>query len=183
MNKVIILFLLFAFSGITKAENLSIYFGAASIHPFSKLDLNEDHKMLAVDYKGLFAGYFRNSFDEDSFALGYRAKIFEKNHWEFGLLVGASYGYRDCTSGFKGYYEYREYNVNEDGTLDDPNDFKVIRKKGGYGDYLESPQVFKRADRRICPGVVPMLTYTQYQIKPTVMVVGDAVALSARYDF
>ena len=183
MKKALFMVSLVLLSLSVKAEDFSIYLGARSIHPFVDTDLNENNLMVAIDYKGAFAGYFRNSFDEDAFALGYRAKIFEKNNWEFGLLVGASYGYRDCTSGFKGHYELKQYKFNEDGTVDDPEDYKIIKKKGGYGDYLSSPDGFKRADRRVCPGVVPMLTYTKYPVKPTLMVVGEALALSARYDF
>lgn len=182
IKKLFLTLSLVCFTGIAQAEDLNVYLGAGSIHPGSDLDLNSNHKLVGIEYKSIFAGYFENSFHEDSFALGYRAKFQIAKNWEFGLMVGASYGYRNCTQGFKGKVHepdrpYLDENGNEIGTIIGKT------REGGYQDYLDNPETFERADRRICPGVVPMLTYTKYSIQPTLMIVADAVALSARAQF
>lgn len=182
MKKLFLVLSFVCFTGLAKADDLNLYLGARSVHPGSDLDLNSNHKLVGIEYKSIFAGYFRNSFDEDSFALGYRAKFKISENLEAGLLIGASYGYRNCTQGFKGKVHepdrpYLDENGNEIGTIIGKT------REGGYQDYLDNPDIFERADRRICPGVVPMLTYTKYPIQPTIMIVGDAVALSARAQF
>lgn len=121
-----------------KAET-NLYAGAWSTHIGTDEDYNSTHNLLAVEHEQVFAGYFRNSYDEDAFAAGYR---FQKSWGDFegGLLVGATYGYRDCLK--------------------------------GYAD----------ADRRLCPAVAPMVSYTRYRVQPTVILLGNAVAVSVRFE-
>lgn len=176
MRVVIFLILITAALGIDAKENgdLSLYVGAITSHPFSdgysvtdydspgsyqcehrsefdktckivreKIEhsFNESNRLLAIEYKRVFAGYFKNSFNDDSFALGYR---FSKQwgNWEGSILAGVTYGYRDCTSSW---------------------------------DQFE--------DKKVCPAVSPMITYTKYDIKPTLIVIGEAISLTARKDF
>lgn len=78
----------------------ALYAGAWSDHPFSNHEYNEDHRLIAFEHNQVFAGYFRNSYGEDSFATGYRFKR-AYGDWEVGLLAGASYGYRSCIKGWE----------------------------------------------------------------------------------
>lgn len=169
MRKTLALLTILVASAPAQADDLSLYIGSVTSHPFSsgydyeredkgsihfkdgewkhpiikeRRDFNESNKLLAIEYKSVFAGYFKNSFNDDSFALGYRfSHQFSKN-WEGSVLVGATYGYRDCSSSW---------------------------------DQFES--------KKICAAVSPMLTYTKYSIKPTLLIVGEAVSLTGRVDF
>lgn len=114
-----------ALSAQAGSGDLSLYIGAATNHPFSdgydyqvedktkwqyrdgewkhpmiteRREFNESNDLLAIEYKNVFVGYFRNSFDDDTFALGYRFSHKIGKHWEASLVAGATYGYRDCTS-------------------------------------------------------------------------------------
>ena len=64
------------------------------------MELNENHNLLAVQYKNFMFGYFKNSFYEDSALLGYKIyhKEFFHSQFRFDLYTGVSYGYRDCFS-------------------------------------------------------------------------------------
>lgn len=121
------------YSANAKAETY-VYAGAWSDHPFSENDYNERHDLLGVEHKGVIAGYFRNSYSEDSFVTGYRFKR-AYGDLEASLIVGATYGYRHCVK--------------------------------GYAD----------RSKRVCPVAVPMVTYTKYQVEPSLMVLGSAVAV------
>lgn len=79
-----------------------LYLGAVSDHPFStkKYDFNERHSLVAYERNGWIGGYFDNSYGEDTFFVGkhFSAQTpFED--WRWGVIVGASYGYRDCIKG------------------------------------------------------------------------------------
>ncbi len=127
-----------AYAQNAKAETY-LYAGAWSDHPFSDEDYNESHRLAAIEYSSVVAGYFRNSYGEDSFITGYRFKR-SVGHWEGSLLVGATWGYRHC---FKGYAD---------------------------------------RDKRFCPVAVPMVAYTKYRLQPGVMILGNAVAVTARVE-
>ncbi|WP_372966682.1 hypothetical protein [Marinobacter sp.] len=115
-----------------------IYTGAWSQH-FSGKEYNETNRMLAVAVDGYMAGYFRNSYDEDAFML---ARQFTANHGDiqFGVSLGAVYGYRHCLKGWSD------------------------------------------SSRRVCPLAVPSVTYTGYPVQPSLMLVGEALAISIRTD-
>lgn len=121
-----------------KAETY-LYAGAWSDHPFSDHEYNEEHNLAAIEYKSVVAGYFRNSYGEDSFVTGCRFK----RAWgdlEASLLVGATFGYRHCIKGMAD------------------------------------------RDRRVCPVAVPMVAYTKYRVQPGVMILGNAVAVTVRFE-
>lgn len=122
--------------GQALASGTYLHTGAWSKH-FSDDAYNESHSLLAVEYRSYMAGYFRNSYGEDSV---FAAKRWSWSHgnWEAGIAVGAVYGYRHC---FKGWAD---------------------------------------RSRRVCPLVSPSLTYTKYAIQPSVLVMGNAAALSVR---
>lgn len=101
-----------------------------------KLDLNETHNLVAVEYKRIIAGYFKNSFSDDTAVVG--VNVLEKKWGDFTgkLFVGATYGYRECF---------------------------------GHNPY---------ENKRVCPAVVPMVTYDKYEIvQPYVGLFGNAVAV------
>lgn len=120
-------------------DELYVYTGAWSHHVGSDYDYNQDHDLIAVEYKNVFVGFFKNSFAEDAFAAGYKIKR-TWGDFEGSVLFGGTYGYRDCFS--------------------------------GYAD----------AARRVCPVVVPSLAYTAYKVQPTVMILGNALAISVRFE-
>lgn len=167
MRIIIFLILISAALGVDAKEgDLSLYVGAITSHPFSggyttiedkrvcslysgcidikeevERDFNESNQLLGIEYKHVFVGYFKNSFNDDAFALGYRFSR-QWGNWEGSIMVGGTYGYRDCTSSWDQY-----------------------------------------ADKKVCPAVSPMITYTKYDIKPTLIVIGEAISLTARKDF
>jgi len=135
MNRLIVAFLLVA-SADAFASGAYLHTGAWSKH-FSDDAYNESHSLLAVEYRSYMAGYFKNSYGEDSVFAAKRWS-WSRGNWEAGIAVGAVYGYRHC---FKGWAD---------------------------------------RSRRVCPLVSPSLTYTKYAIQPSVLFMGNAVALSVR---
>jgi len=125
----------------------TVYLGAVSKHigGDSEYDYNENHNLIGVEADGWFAGFFENSYREDTWAIGHRLT---KRYGDFepGILVGASYGYRNCAK--------------------------------GYDDAGET--------RRVCPVVAPSLTWHGIKkatgLKPTVMLLGNAVAVTVGVD-
>lgn len=82
----------------TRADT-NVFVGAWSEHLFSGDDYNEEHRLLALEHDKVFAGYFRNSYDEDTFTAAY--KLSERyGGLEAGVYVGAMYGYRHCLEGW-----------------------------------------------------------------------------------
>lgn len=120
------------------AEGTYLHAGAWSQHMDGD-ELNESHSLVAVEVDSYMAGYFRNSYDEDSV---FAAKRWAWNHgnWQASISVGAVYGYRSCLKG-----------IDDNG-------------------------------RKLCPLVSPSLTYTKYAVQPSLLVLGNAVALSIRTD-
>ncbi len=118
------------------ASDVYIHTGAWSQH-LSRDDYNESHRLAAVEYSSYMAGYFNNSYDEDS---AFIAKRWSQDFgdWEASISLGAVYGYRSCIKGW-----------SED-------------------------------DRRICPLISPSLTYTRYAVQPSLLLMGNALAISVR---
>lgn len=83
--------------GLLGMGDTYLYTGAWSTHPMSDEDYKSRHDLLAVDYRSYMAGYFRNSYGDDTFFL---AKNFTTRvrDWpiEAGVSLGASYGYGHC---------------------------------------------------------------------------------------
>lgn len=139
--------------GLAEEGDLSLYMGAITDHPFSDHEYVEDNRLIAVEYNSKFAGYFKNSYGEDAFAVGYRFKHQLLKHIEVSALVGMTYGYRDCFAGYRSYSKHEFMNYES------------------------------RSNRKLCPAVSPMVSYTKYAIKPTLALLSSAVSLTARYDF
>jgi hypothetical protein len=77
----------------------SIKFGGWSKH-LSDGDYNSFHRIGFVQHNDYFGAYFRNSFDDDSFAIG---KTWSKQDsvFRFSLHGGLTYGYRQSSSCYK----------------------------------------------------------------------------------
>ena len=116
-----------------------VYTGAWSDHIASKTDYNETHNLVAVEYKSTIAGYFENSFGDDSFFAGSTYSR-QWGDFEAGLMVGAMYGYKGCK-----------------GQQSEPK-------------------------KTVCPMVAPTVSYTKYQAEPSFIILGNAVALSVRWE-
>lgn len=80
-----------------KAETY-LYAGAWSKH-FGDKEYNEEHKLIAIEHENVIAGYFVNSYNEDSFALAYN---FRRSYGDLdaGIMAGAVFGYRHCLKGW-----------------------------------------------------------------------------------
>lgn len=57
---------------------------------------NETHNLAGVEYGKIFAGYFKNSFGDDSGFIGYNLAQYDIGNVRMKLLGGAVYGYRAC---------------------------------------------------------------------------------------
>lgn len=75
-------------------------FGSVSTHTDDNYDYESVHTMIGYQHGGWTGAYFTNSYNEDSFLVGYHFTYEFIEDWEAGLLVGASYGYRDCLKGW-----------------------------------------------------------------------------------
>ena len=93
LKNVIIAALVAAFLCLEFAHaETEIIFGGVSTHTMSDAP-NEFHRTAMVKHGDWFGGYFRNSFNDDSFALGY-AITDHLEGFDVALNVGAVYGYR-----------------------------------------------------------------------------------------
>lgn len=146
MNKRFLIAALFIFCSHLYVQNASaegttyVYTGAWSKHVGTSQEYNETHNFLAVEYKGIMAGYFKNSYSTDSAVAGYRFKR-QWGDFDAGLLVGATWGYTHC---LKGEAEGK--------------------------------------NKRTCPVVVPSIAYTKYKAQPALLVLGNAIAFSIRWE-
>lgn len=85
--------ILAVWSGNAKAETY-LYAGAWSKHLVSE-GLNEEHRLLAIEHNGWFAGRFTNSYDRESYAVARKFK-WTYGELEGGVYVGAVRGYTRC---------------------------------------------------------------------------------------
>lgn len=76
-----------------KAET-NVFIGAWSKHLISK-DLNEEHRLFAIEHNGWFAGRFINSYDRESYDVARKFK-WTYGELEGGVYVGAVRGYTRC---------------------------------------------------------------------------------------
>jgi hypothetical protein len=83
----------FVWSQNAKAET-NVFVGAWSKHLISK-DLNEEHRLFAVEHNNWFAGTFTNSYDRESYAVAHKFK-WTYGELEGGVYVGAVRGYTRC---------------------------------------------------------------------------------------
>ena len=77
----------------------NIKLGGFSQH-MSEGDYNSFHRLVMVSHDDYFAAYFRNSFYDDSFAIG-RTWSTQDSVFRFNLHVGLSYGYRESSGCYK----------------------------------------------------------------------------------
>lgn len=96
-TKILMLILTCAFLDLIQAKALAdaIYVGAWSKHinPSDQVN-NENHKMIAVEYKGYLVSSFENSFGNHTVALGKRFELFETENFKGAVYIGATYGYQ-----------------------------------------------------------------------------------------
>ena len=85
-------------SFIVHAET-SFKLGGLSTH-LSGGDYNAFHRLIIISHNDYFGGYFRNSFDDDSFVLGHTWG-FEDSVFRFNLHGGVVYGYRKSSHCYK----------------------------------------------------------------------------------
>lgn len=82
-----------AFSQTTESdEELGVYLGGWSYHLGTDYNYNENHNMVVLEYDNVVFGGFKNSFDENTYVLGY--------HWykdvddfRFSAIGLLTYGY------------------------------------------------------------------------------------------
>ena len=92
--KAMVTTLIFLFASTAHAET-SVLAGAWSKHLYADQQYNETHNLVAVQHNKVFAGYFVNSYEEDTLAIAYKWS-FDYKLLEVGVYGGAMYGYRDC---------------------------------------------------------------------------------------
>lgn len=91
-NLLLTITLLTSSVALASDETASIHFGGFSHHLNNNKDYNNNNKILAVEYKNVVVGTFDNSFDDQSYLIGYN---FHSN-WldlQFGIVTGLVYGY------------------------------------------------------------------------------------------
>ena len=70
-------------------------------HHLSDGDYNSFHRVLILNHNGYFGGYFKNSYYDDSFTLGYRWHLKTDSLFNFGLSTALVYGYRESSGCYK----------------------------------------------------------------------------------
>ncbi len=62
-------------------------------------------------------------------------------------------------------------------------DFKAGVYTGAtYGYYSCRGMADLGADKKVCPAIVPEISYTKYKLQPTLLMLGGAVAISLKWD-
>lgn len=103
----------------------SITYGGFSTHIGSEHNYEWFHRMVLLEKDSYVVGYFRNSYDEDTFTVG---KMFTKKDKQvnLNLYLGATYGYRESS----GCYKHQ---------LDKPNNDKIVCPAVAIG--IDFPEV------------------------------------------
>ena len=91
--------LLALFMSLKLYADTSFKLGGLSTH-LSDGNYNAFHRLVIISHNDYFGGYFRNSFDDDSFVLG-RTWHFEDSVFRFNLHGGVVYGYRKSSHCYK----------------------------------------------------------------------------------
>lgn len=78
------------------ASATEVRFGGWSKHLGTNTDYNETHNAFLVEHNNFMGGYFKNSFNSDSGAIGYFKNWQVEEGIDFRLTGGLIYGYRDC---------------------------------------------------------------------------------------
>ncbi|CAH9016797.1 putative TMhelix containing protein [Vibrio phage 242E40-1] len=93
-----LLIALLAISPMANAD--AIYFGGVSKHFGSNYDgdgykYNENHELVAIEYKNIFLGTMLNSYHERSYAVGYQYGLIEEKYFNLDVALGAISGYTE----------------------------------------------------------------------------------------
>jgi hypothetical protein len=75
----------------SKAAN-AFYAGSWSYHLHKNDERNNNNKLLAITYRGVFAGTFDNSFNKRSYALGVQRTWYQKQWGDLELTAGYRLG-------------------------------------------------------------------------------------------
>ena len=86
-------------SFIAQAET-SLKFGGLSFHTTSSDYTNSFHRTFVISHNDVFAGYFKNSYNDDSFVAGY-SFVDRMDMIDVALHTGLVYGYRSSTDCYK----------------------------------------------------------------------------------
>lgn len=117
-----------------------VYLGGWSKHFLSEDITNETHNLVAYrSDHGYMAGYFKNSYGDDTVFAAVSKELWSRGHWEANLHYGVMVGYDEC--------------------------------------------VMTGRDDALCPMILPELSYTKYRVKPTLALMGDALAFTVRVGF
>src|SRR5690554_5139755 len=60
---------------------------------------NTSHELIAVTYRGLMVGRFKNSYYQDTHVIAKSFHVWSGGHLEANIMAGAMYGYSHCYSG------------------------------------------------------------------------------------
>lgn len=73
----------------------AIYLGAWSHHikPADTIN-NENHKLIAVEYKGYFVSHFKNSFNDTTYGVAKRYEFYRSTDFTAAVYLGVTYGYK-----------------------------------------------------------------------------------------
>ena len=96
---IILLALYAAYIPKVNAET-SITFGGVSHHFITEDYENSMHNTLAITYNKVMVGYFKNSYDNDSFIAGYAFNVKDEKYFTMDLIVAAVRGYDKCYGKF-----------------------------------------------------------------------------------
>ena len=90
--------LLFFFLSLSHSitHAVEIRFGGWSKHLGTDEYTNESHTAFVIEYINFSAGYFKNSFDSDTFSTALNKSWTFHNKTKIRLNAGLMYGYRDC---------------------------------------------------------------------------------------
>lgn len=96
---VILTIALVAYPSKSRAEAYTIL-GGLSHHFITEDYDNSNHNVVAFSYEKILAGYFKNSYNNDSFILGYEFEIDNEQYFDVILYVAAVRGYDKCYGKF-----------------------------------------------------------------------------------
>lgn len=106
---VVLCCLLFVTCTTSKATELRL--GGWSKHLNNKESYNENHHAFLLEHENVLLGYFKNSHNSDTVALGFYKHWQVDTNTQFGITGGITYGYRDCKS-FNKYSQARDQSKN-----------------------------------------------------------------------
>lgn len=91
-NLILIALTIMSFNALASEDQFSVTVGVYTKHFEGDFDYNENNKLLAFEYNNFVVGTFDNSFDDQTYLVGYDWHT-EWNDFRFGVIGGAMYGY------------------------------------------------------------------------------------------